>query len=88
MTTPAPPTVWGQLAGRSGYELRVIAALSAAWPFQTDDATYSAAHALDTIKRKDPDLWESFVEVNLAPKASADIIVWIMLTPRPLTEES
>jgi len=67
------------LGHRSGYELRVIAALSGIWPFETNDEIDSAARGVDTMKRKCPDLWKGMVETNLAPKEVADIIVSVAL---------
>jgi hypothetical protein len=64
---------------RGGYELRVIGFLSAVWPFQTEDALDSAARGVDVMKRKYRDLWETMAEVNLTPKAVADIIVSTIL---------
>lgn len=64
---------------RSGYELRVIGFLSDIWPFLSEDKLYSAACGVDTMKRKHHDIWQSMVEVNLAPKEVADIIVSIAL---------
>lgn len=72
---------------RSGYELRVIAFLSDVWPFQVQhgvgndevDMLEVAARGLDTMKRKHPEVWEAMVEVNLAPKEVANIIVSIAI---------
>lgn len=38
-----------------------------------------AARGVETMKRKHPDLWKGMVEVNLAPKDVADIIVSVAL---------
>jgi hypothetical protein len=73
--------------GRSGYELRIIGFLSDVWPFQVQhgrgndeaDMLEVAARGVDTMKRRHPDLWKGMVEVNLAPKEVADIIVSVAL---------
>lgn len=67
------------LGHRSGYELRVIGFLSDVWPFLAEDKLDAAARGVDTMKRKHPELWKGLVEVNLAPKEVADIIVSVAL---------
>lgn len=91
--TAAPDPVTGAapsafLKGRSGWELRIIGELSDIYPFQiqhgqgndTVDMLEVAARAVDTMKRKHADLWNGLKEVNLAPKAVADIMVSVMLS--------
>lgn len=52
-----PPSI----GRRSAYELRVVAALSAVWPFPTDDDIGSAARGVDTMKKKHADLWQAML---------------------------
>ncbi len=72
-----------KLTPRSGYELRVIGYLSDVWPFYLPpegDALDSAALAMNTLKKKHADFWESVQEVNCHPEAVASMIVDIMLS--------
>lgn len=86
LTGGLPPS----LGRRSGWELRVIGELSDIFPFQVSpgkgndevDMLAVAAGAVDTMKRKHADLWNGMMEVNMAPKAVADIMVSVMLSER------
>ncbi len=66
------------LHGRGATELRVIGALSAVWPFETDDATWSASHGVDTWKRKYPELVEPVY--RMTPEHAAAAIVDCVLS--------
>lgn len=78
------------LGRRSGWELRIIGELSDIFPFQVShgqgndevDMLAVAAGAVDTMKRKHADLWNGMMEVNMTPKAVADIMVSVMLSER------
>ncbi len=71
-----PPSI----GRRSAYELRVVAALSAVWPFPTEDDIFSAANGVDVMKKKYADLWQAMLEVDMDPKGVADVIVDIALS--------
>ncbi len=64
---------------RSAHELRVIGNLSNVWPFISPDPIFSAAHAVDTMKKKHGDLWNAMCD-TCEPKVIADMVVDVTLS--------